>query len=111
MERAWEQTRPIAAAGLSEFTATFSGGVDYEDIGFAADLRMPPWAISAAWGGGGLYARSQNAANAFNTPISGNWFGHLTASVSIGMHRTSSTRSTAPSWRLIRSRLLTPCVR
>ena len=95
-----------------EFTATFSGGVDYQDIGFAADLRMPPWAIFGTWGGGSLYARSQNAANALNTPISGSCLGPATASVSIGMHiEHRRLDSTAPSWRLIRSRLVTPWVR
>src|SRR5262249_2966917 len=68
-------TNAFYSAGRSlEFVATFSGGADYQDIGFAADLNSPPWAIFGTWSGG-MYARSQNAGTAINTSIYGNFFG------------------------------------
>ena len=69
-------TNAFFGSGRSvEFVATFSGGVAYQDIGFAADLSSPPWAIFGTLYGGGLYARTQNGVTATDTKISGSWTG------------------------------------
>ena len=96
---------------LVEFVATFSGGVAYQDIGFAADLSNPPWAIFGTLYGGGLYARTQKRRDRNRYENLGELDRLLPSlSASTGIPGASCFRSTEPSWRPIRLRSRTRCV-
>ena len=53
----------------------FSGD-PWEHIGFGIDYSVAPWVIFSTFGGGQLYARTNDASGqAIDTSLPGNWFG------------------------------------
>jgi hypothetical protein len=69
-------TDALFPAGESlQVVATFSGD-PWQHIGFGVDYSAAPWVIFSTFGGGQLYARTNDdSGNAIDTPLSGNWFG------------------------------------
>jgi hypothetical protein len=58
-----------------EFAGAFSGD-PWQHIGFGIDSSSAPWVIFSTYGGGQLYARTNDeSGNAIDQPLAGNWLG------------------------------------
>lgn len=58
-----------------EFVATLTGD-PWQHIGFGVDYTAGPWVIFSTYGGGQLYARTNDGSgNAIDLPLPGDWFG------------------------------------